>query len=144
MRQPVPQAPQAPAAPAQDDQEPELGGEEGPEEGMAGEPRAAKKDKETKRQLAQLHKFGEAEPLVELLAELIRVRAALECAFADMTPSPNQPNGPDGRESCSRLLVDDWILEEWPLVNTRLREEQAMIPFKDCHRRYVSPYHYQC
>ncbi|KAG8730594.1 hypothetical protein FRC10_002581, partial [Ceratobasidium sp. 414] len=63
------------------------------------------KDGLTKRQRAQLRRFGEATPVVKTAAEIIQLRVLVEHAFPEFEPSPDQ--GKDGNPA-KWTLFDDW------------------------------------
>lgn len=86
---------------------------------------------------AQLRLFGNARPLVELLAERIRVRAVTENAYADITYVLPVPDHDDDQAPATTLFMV-MIAEEWANVNRELRKERAPLELLAEHVTYVS------
>ncbi|QRV97094.1 hypothetical protein RhiJN_25113 [Ceratobasidium sp. AG-Ba] len=82
---------------------------------------------ETKRQRAQLRKFGKFQPLVARLAERVMIRAIAEHGYADLVSAFTEPDE-EGEVLHAGTLFDCWAWEEWREVNSELRPNQPIAP----------------
>lgn len=86
---------------------------------------------------AQLRLFGKARPLVELLAERIRVRAVTENAYTDITYAVLDGDR-DDTPAPSTTLFMVMVAEEWDNVNKELRKGRTPLELLTEHIAYVS------
>lgn len=96
----------------------------------------------TKKQLARLGVFApEVRPLVKLMADRIKLRAITECAYADVLspddlPPEARPQKPQTTSTSIQgtirveVLLDEWLIEEWAIVNSLLRPGATPMPLK--------------
>ncbi|QRV89131.1 hypothetical protein RhiJN_17149 [Ceratobasidium sp. AG-Ba] len=82
---------------------------------------------ETKRQQAQLRKFGKFQPFVARLAERILIRAIAEHGYADLVSAFTEPDEA-GEVLHAGTLFDCWAWEEWKEVNLELRPNRPVVP----------------
>lgn len=91
----------------------------------------------TKRQRAQLRRFGPAKRLVKKMSQLIKLRGITECAYADIMPFYTKPDR-NGKVYEDGTVLDHWLADAWARVNEALRPRDLPLPLLEEYCAYVS------